>query len=283
MINEFIGLYSIVFITLTYNDSFLPRVYSDDGRVLGYGSLNYDHWRDFMNRFRTYIRRKSFMDRFNLPVYEGKVRFYMGPEYGDLNFRPHYHALIFNYDFPDRYVHTVSNGHRLYRSPLLEALWVDSNTNLSLGYSSVGDVTFESAAYVARYMMKKVKGEDIDNRYSRFNLETGEIFFVEPEKARMSNQSGIGKEWFDRYYFSDILPKDSVSMNGRIVRPPKYYGSILEKISPSDFERIKQSRQVAMAQMASDLTPERLRAREICQLSSLKKLPRNLYRSKEFI
>lgn len=257
------------FITLTYNDHFLPRIYSEDGRILGNGSLNYQHWTNFMKRLR-----KALSPR--------KIRFYMGPEYGDLSLRPHYHALIFNYDFPDKHLYTTRNGNRLYRSDFLESVWTDPDTGLSMGFSTVGSVTFESAAYVARYMMKKVKGEDTENRYTRYNLETGEIFFVEPEKARMSNRSGIGRDWFDKFAVTDIYTKDCVSMNGRLVRPPKYYDSLFENLSPEDFEAIKLSRQKAMAEMAHELTPERLRAREVCHLSSMQKLPRNIYQSKEF-
>jgi len=258
------------FITLTYNDKFLPRVYSDDGRILGNGSLNYDHWTKFMKRLRKLLS----------PL---KIRFYMGPEYGDLNFRPHYHALIFNYDFPDKVLYTTRNGVNLYRSPFLESVWTDPDNGESMGFSSVGDVTFKSAAYVARYMMKKVKGPDVEDRYTRFNFETGECFFVLPEKARMSNRNGIGKDWFDKFAFTDVYNKDFVTMNGNVFRPPRYYDSLLERICPQDLEDIKIVRRQSILKMAHEFTPERLRAREICHLSSVSKLPRNIYNSKEFL
>lgn len=256
------------FITLTYNDRFLPRIYSDNGHILGYGSLNYDHWTKFMKRLRKALA----------PL---RVRFYMGPEYGDINFRPHFHAIIFNYDFPDKTVFKVRNGLPLYRSLLLERLWTDPDSGESMGFCSVGTVTFRSAAYVARYMMKKVKGEDIEDRYKRFNLETGEIFFVEPEKARMSNQNGIGKDWFDLYYRSDLYNKDFVTMDGVKYRPPKYYDSLFEKICPQDLEDIKLVRQEAMRKLSDSLTPDRLRQVETCLLSDSRKLPRNIYQSLE--
>lgn len=253
------------FITLTYNDKFIPKIFSDDGRILGEGTLNYDHWTLFMKRLRKALE----------PL---KIRFYMGPEYGDENLRPHFHALIFGYDFPDKELYTVRNGHRLYRSKLLEDTWSDPDTGESYGYSTVGSCTFQSAAYVARYMMKKVKGEDVDGRYQRFNLETGECFQVEPEKARMSNRNGIGKEWFDKYGIDTYCSeKDFITMgDGRKVRPPKYYDRIYEKISPEEFLAIKESRTQMMAITAGDRTRERLEDREKCFLASIKKLPRTL-------
>lgn len=262
------------FITLTYNDEFLPRLCSEDGRYIhtlyGNGSLNFDHWEKFMKRLRRRLH----------PI---KIRFYMGSEYGDQNFRPHYHAIIFNYGFPDRVLFKMSNGLPLYRSALLEDAWTDPDTGRSMGFATVGEATFQSAAYVARYMMKKVKGEDVDGRYKRYCLETGEVFTVEPEVARMSNRNGIGKEWFDLYHRSDVYAKDGVTVNGIFYRPPKFYDRLFSELSPDDFERIKRSRQDALASMAADLTPERLKVRETCLRATLSRLPRSIYKNKEFL
>lgn len=242
------------FITLTYNDDFIPL----------FGSLNYVHWTNFMKRLRRAIE----------PL---KIRFYMGPEYGDLNLRPHYHALIFGYDFPDKVFYSQRGDNRLYRSKLLEDCWTDPISGRSMGYCSVGSCTLESAAYVARYMMKKVKGEDFDNRYSRVNLITGEVVFVAPERARMSNRNGIGKDWFDLFYLSDCYNKDFITLNGRKYRPPKYYDALLERISPEMLASIKEARVDSMRSNASDFTPQRLAVREQCHLASVKLLQRSIY------
>ena len=121
------------FITLTYNNEHLP---SD-------GSLRYPDFQRFIKRLRERLRRDGLAD----------IRFYMAGEYGSKRGRPHYHACIFGYDFPDRveWMRTPV-GSLLYRSAFLESLW-------PYGYSSVGELTFESAAYTARYIMKKQFGD----------------------------------------------------------------------------------------------------------------------------
>ncbi|WP_445236462.1 rolling circle replication-associated protein [Escherichia sp. E4385] len=68
-------------------------------------------------------------------------------EYGSKLERPHYHAIIFGYDFPDKTLHKAGRFN-LYRSSLLERCW-------TFGWSVVAAFSFESAAYVARYCVKK--------------------------------------------------------------------------------------------------------------------------------
>ena len=66
--------------------------------------------------------------------------------------RPHYHACIFNYDFPDKVPYKVTpQGHVLYVSKQLSRLW-------PFGFSTIGDLSWQSAAYTARYVMKKRNG-----------------------------------------------------------------------------------------------------------------------------
>lgn len=274
------------FITLTYNDDFIPM----------FGALSYDdHWRKFMYRLRAKLA-------------PSKIRFYMIGEYGDLNLRPHYHAIIFGYSFPDRVFHSVSCGNVIYRSKLLEDLWTvprgEPFAGMSLGYSSVGEVTVASAAYVARYNMKKLfpdkepiyecnpdSGEYILNRYERMHPETGDIIVVPKERALMSNgggsgEGGIGKRWFDNYALSDMYVKysdntfkDSTHLpSGHIARPPKYYDKLLERIQPDLIQDIKNSRQQHLLSHADSFTPERLAQRRECLLQRVSNLKRNIWR-----
>jgi len=117
------------FVTLTYSPENLP---SDAG-------LHHPHFQKFMKR----LRKK----------YSGRdIRYYMCGEYGERTNRPHYHALLFGLDFPDwEYVSTSDSGHEVFTSKTLEKIW-------GLGFVTIGTVTFESAAYCAPYIMKKLTG-----------------------------------------------------------------------------------------------------------------------------
>lgn len=134
------------FITLTYAPEHLP---ADQ-------SLHYRDFQLFMKRLRK---------RFSGKV----IRFYMCGEYGENFGRPHFHACLFGHNFDDLTLWKVQNKQKLYRSKTLEELW-------PFGHSSVGTVTFESAAYVARYIMKKVTGEAAELHYTfRRSFNRGDI------------------------------------------------------------------------------------------------------------
>lgn len=243
------------FITLTYNDEHLPEN----------KSLDVAHFQKFMKRLRK---------RFG-----AGIRFFHCGEYGEKYFRPHYHACLFNFDFPDKKLWKVNNNHRLYISESLSELW-------PFGFSTIGDVTFESAAYVARYIMKKVTGDAADSHYERVCLETGEVFNLKPEYTTMSRRPGIGKPWFDKYH-KDVYPSDFVVINNKKLKPPKYYDTLEERYSDAlkslgnvsyehTFDSIKDSRKMKATKFVDNNTPERLNVRESVQLARLKKLPRTL-------
>lgn len=245
------------FITLTYADEYLPK----------YGSLKYSDFQLFMKRLR-----KRFTGK--------KIRFYMCGEYGEENLRPHYHAILFNLDFKDKKAFFKSkSGSLVYRSEELEKLW-------TLGQSSIGDVTEQSAGYVARYCMKKIigRGQDInpetgkrfDSVYDRLDIETGEIVKVVPEFTKMSLRSGIGKNWLTRYY-KDVYPNDAiVSAGGLKMKPPKYYDKLFEQIDPDEMEYVKQQRIMRALNNYKEASYDRLAVKEEIQAAKLKKLVRTL-------
>ena len=282
------------FITLTYDDDHIPA----------YGALSYEeHWTNFLKRLRLRLS-----DDFNV-----KIRYYMIGEYGDLNLRPHYHCIIFGWDFPDREFHKDSNGNPLYRSSLLEELWTVpkkqgyQNEGSSYGYSSVGDVSVPVAAYVARYSMKKQTPKGFDGieeyytddgeiltrskpqtRYVRYHRETGDKIIVPTEHALMSKRPGIAKLWFDEHW-SDVyvqtdiphlqdsyISKDDIHLEGKLYRPPKYYDKLLERIEPVLLDAVKKSRQDSISAHADEFTPERLVVKRKCFLSKIKNLKRNI-------
>lgn len=235
------------FITLTYDDA--------KSKDLGYVpmSLEYRHFQLFMKRLR-----KS----------NSNVRFYMCGEYGPRNFRPHFHACLFGIFFEDREVYRdLSSGSRIYTSAKLEELW-------PYGFASVGDVTFESAAYVARYVCQKIVGRDADEHYRRFDVESGEVFQLEPEFNRMSLKPGIGARWFDKYQ-RQLVVHDAAIVDGRKVRMPKYYQA---KFDDQTLAELEYRRYMAITpEMVRDSSDERLEVLEaVCKASLRRSTARTL-------
>lgn len=184
-----------VFVTLTYNDEHLP----DDGTLVK---------RDlqlFMKRLRK-LKGKG-------------VRFYACGEYGESTKRPHYHLILFNCWFADRkYYKKSPRGDTLYTSKELSGLWaVDGK---EIGFAVVGEVTFESCAYVARYICDKMTGPAAEDYYSWTDSD-GVVHSVIPEFTNMSRRPGIGSTWYDKYG-AEAYKHDSVIMNGKEIRPPRF-------------------------------------------------------------
>ena len=111
--------------------------------------------------------------------------------------------------------------------------------------------------------------------YQSFDCETSKVFDMVPEYTTMSRNKGIGLKWLQKYS-SDVYPGDFVVINGRKLRPPRYYDTEYEIAYPSDFSRVKRQRLQAFRTHNADNTPDRLRAREACQLARSKRLTREL-------
>lgn len=182
------------------------------------------------------------------------VRFYMCGEYGTKLQRPHYHYLIFGYTFPDKkYFKKSEAGTPLYRSELLETIWTH-------GHSWIGEVDYDTCAYVAGYIMKKITGEKAQEHYLRTD-EAGNNFWLKPEFNLMSRNPGIGYDWWLKYN-RDVLVDDAVYRYGRKTKTPRYYDKLLERVDPRKHAELKQARRDAALNNADDNTPARLEAKE---------------------
>lgn len=203
------------FITLTYDERHLPKATGVCGvckvRHAIAGSVCVSEFQRFMKRLRR--------------AYGPGIRFFHCGEYGDENRRPHYHALLFNHDFEDKKVFSGDSSRRVYTSDALAALW-------PLGFSTVGDVTFESAGYVARYSLKKVTGKKQEAFYGGRR----------PEYCTMSRRPGIGARWFERFS-GDVYPVDRVVHRGVCSRPPRYYDGLLGRVDPALLASLKIERE----------------------------------------
>jgi hypothetical protein len=170
-------------------------------------------------------------------------------------------------DFPDKKLWSERDGNKLYTSESLEKLW-------PYGFSTIGEVTFQSAAYVARYIMKKHKGDGAEDHYTRWCPETGEGTLVDPEYCTMSRKPGIGYEWFQKYK-ADVYPHDYVVINGHKVKPPRYYDSLLDE---QELAQLKAARVEASPETITEYgeAMDRLWVSQEIKLKKLELLIRNL-------
>lgn len=240
------------FSTLTYRDAQLPND-PEKGQPKN-GTLVIRDFQLFMKR----LRKKN----------GAGIRFYACGEYGEKNQRPHYHVCLFNFALNDRRLFKNTNGVNLYSSSALDEIWGN-------GFTLSGEVTFQSAAYVARYIMKKINGPLADQHYETYDKETGEILSRIPEFTTMSRRPGIGKHWYD-HYATDVYPYDEVIVKGKRHKPPVYYDRQYEIADPIGFDAIRKKRLAASKKHSDDRTKERLAAREAIQLAKINKLPRKL-------
>ena len=146
--------------------------------------------------------------------------------------------------------------------------------------TNIGDVTFESCAYVARYVTKKVNGDAAEEHYTVIDPETGEIFHRKPEFIVMSRKPGIGSAWVDKYQDDVIAHKGRVLSNGHLATMPRYYEKQLVRTREDDVltikaRRVNVSRETKLAKPL-EFGPDRMAVKEECQQLRFKKLPRPL-------
>lgn len=226
------------FLTLTYDNYNCPPD----------GSLNLTDIQLFMKRLR-----KRFSDK--------KIRFFQCGEYGELHDRPHHHVILFGLDFHDKELcEIVHGGIPLYKSATLANIW-------PFGLHRIGGVTFESTAYVARYVMKKITGDEAEEHYQG----------RKPEYITMSRRPGIGHDWLLKYK-DDVYPHDYVVIrNGIKCKPPSYYDKIFDKIQDEySLNKIKCIRKKEAIKNPDYNNPRRLLVKEKIQQFKAEKLIRPL-------
>lgn len=233
------------FLTLTYDDAHLP----DNG------NLYYPDFQKFMKRLRKRFKGVE-------------INYYMCGEYGERFGRPHYHVCLFGVDFLDRKeFRKGESGFMTYTSELLSKIWTD-------GDAFVGDLTFESAAYCARYIMKKLTGAAAVMQQIRLNRLTGELYQFVPEFTHMSLKRPIGRSFFEKYK-DEIFPFDRVVVRGKESLPPRYYCRVYRKVDPDSWEDISRKRE--RFRVGKEGTPGRRKARALCLEARSSLLVRGVY------
>lgn len=236
------------FLTLTYDKDNLPAN----------GSLVMSDFQNFMKRYRDRVGSCTAFP----------TRYFGCGEYGEKSLRPHYHILLLNRDIHDRKFYKKSGENNLYTSKWLDDVW-------GKGLTVVGDVTFDSAAYVARYCMKKITGKIAADHYG------GRL----PEFLNMSRKPGIGAGYFDRYK-QELIDHDTIIVNGVAAALPRYYDTKIANLNMVDTigglysaaERIKvlRRRKIDFATRKSEATNRRRVVREAVRAAKLSLKVRSL-------
>lgn len=194
-----------MFITLTYNNSNLPKN----------NSLVKKDLQNFIKTLREKLDRESKI----------KIKYFGAGEYGEKTQRPHYHVLIFGYKFKDlKFLKKTQSGNKIFRSPTLEKLW-------RKGISSIGKVTEESCMYVSQYSMKKLnsKNKKYETRLPEFTL--------------MSTREAIGLKWLLNNW-EKMIEDGCIKNKGYTYPIPRYFMKQIKLKSDSLYIQIKNERKI---------------------------------------
>ncbi len=214
---------SAYFVTLTYDDFHVPKSYYPDSETgEAHTSLTLCK-RDF----------QLWMKRLRKKFSNDKIRFFACGEYGGQTKRPHYHAILFGLHLYDLVKYkTVKEGdayYTYYNSPSLQATWPN-------GFVVVGEVTWETCAYVARYVTKKLSGPQA-KFYEQFNLV--------PEFSDMSRRPGIARQYYDDHgkdIYDHAYINLSTAKGGRKFKPPRYFDRLFDIDCPGALDELKERR-----------------------------------------
>uniref|UniRef100_A0AAU8B1Y7 Replication initiator protein n=1 Tax=Dulem virus 119 TaxID=3145596 RepID=A0AAU8B1Y7_9VIRU len=231
---------SAYFLTITYDDLHVPRTFygnPETGEALPSMTLCKRDIQLFFKRLR-----KAFPDC--------HIRYFGCGEYGPKTMRPHYHFIVFGLVLDDLEVYSRSQqGYKYYTSKKLNSCWSfparnmlgeynnpnSPNNSTPAGYIVVGNVTWETCAYTARYMTKKLNGPEAQF-YSDFNLV--------PPCSFMSRKPGIGRQYYDDHpdLFEHEFIHVSTEKGGKSFKPPKYFERLFELDEPEISSELKATR-----------------------------------------
>lgn len=243
------------FLTISYAPAHLPAM----------GTIVKKDLQDFHKRLRIYYERH----------YEHTgIRYYCCGEYGEKKGRPHYHGIYFNLPIFDLELYKESNGNKYYRSKTIEEIW-------GKGMIIIANVTFESCGYVARYVTKKIDSQKkhkqttqvvsvkptkdakvikrirwidgnglqqercIYDKTETIRTIIHDDYWKAPEFSIMSKNPAIGLDWLFKYW-KDVYRDDFIILNGRKIKPPKYFDTIIRNaskdVNPDFWQNVKKKR-----------------------------------------
>ena len=213
------------FLTLTYDDEHLHKVarINEDDMITGISTtLDKKDLSDFFKRLRRY---------YQYHYKQEDIRYYACGEYGSTTERPHYHAIVFNLPIEDMEYHSKSkSGNPQFTSKIIDEIW-------GKGFVTIGQVNWNSASYVARYVMKKRYGKDAEEYYESI----GKL----PEFVTMSLKPAIGKKYYDEHKH-EIYKHDEIFIpckgGTKAIKPPVYFDELYQDEYPNEFEKVQRKR-----------------------------------------
>lgn len=233
------------FLTITYKDEYLKThktVNTETGETYEGISLCKEDIQKFWKRLRKKYPQMQ-------------LKYIECGEYGSRTLRPHYHAIVYGLPLP------METFKKIGMNNLNQPIWQcdELNNVWGMGFVTIGRVTWESSAYVARYTLKKSTGAKYDKNWY---MMQGLI----PEFITMSQ--GIAKSYFntnlEKIYNTDTVPIVN-KKSGANVKPPKSYDRMLKEIDPELYEKIKHERELSgknqemLLRQQTNLTPEERR------------------------
>lgn len=224
------------FITLTYSDDFLPKNPVSDPDTGEYLRDTDTLRKKHLSKFMKHLRKK-------LP--EQKLKFYGVGELGSRSLRPHYHIIVFGLVLDDLHLYKrTPQGDVLYTSDIINECWSNYYGRDShgvsrydqIGWAVVAPVTWETCAYTARYVTKKLSGP-LEEWFIENNAE--------PPFSLMSRREGIGKKWYQEH--PDWYEYDYINLQtpkkGLKFRPPRYFDKLLEQDIPEVYKTRKKEKE----------------------------------------
>lgn len=169
------------FITLTYDNIHVPRTSS------GFNTLSKRDVQLFLKRLRKRCSKRGL-----------SLRYYLCGEYGSKNFRPHYHAIIFNATEME-----------------IESSWCDRD-GFVIGSVFFGKTQSASIGYCLKYMRKSgrcpfFKGDDRISEFQLFSQSLGSNYITEATI---------------QYHLSEVIGRCFVRLPGGVcVKMPKSFKS----------------------------------------------------------
>lgn len=247
------------FVTLTYDDEHVPRSWytnPETGEACQSLTLRKRDFQLFMKRLR---RSQDGLEWFGKRV-DQSIRFFASGEYGSNSLRPHYHAIIFGLHLDDLvYWKDNALGHHYYTSEYLESIWAAVHPERGvlstvrekcrLGMVVVAPLTYETAAYTARYTAKKSNTQGGDF-FEAFNMEK--------PFTLMSRRPGIGRQYYEDHLdmFDYSVLNIATADGGRKVPIPRYFNNLFDVDCPERSKELKEIRK-KMAEVQAMLKLER--------------------------